>query len=168
MEHTTIATNCANANPTERSASMSSAMMARKKKRKFFCTSFLKKKLFSSSSKATTRATQYMIISLKTHKSAQPRCSPQNPCRRKTSFGTLRSFLPPKLWNSKLHNFQLVFPVSLLPCLRCCQLWLLFMLQLQYKSRRKKKNSNNSRPQNTNKQKKPKNSKLGKICHFQH
>ncbi len=69
-------------------------------------------------------------------------------------LSSLRSF--------EIHNFIAcsLFSVSLLLHLRCCQLWLLFLLQLQYKSR--KRSSNNSRTQKTNKQKKPKKLKAKK------
>ncbi len=76
----------------------------------------------------------------------------------------LELLAPSSLRSFETQNFTTcsLFPVSLLPCLRCCQLWLLFLLQLQYKSRKRRRNKNNSRTQETSKQKKPKKFKAKK------
>ncbi len=83
----------------------------------------------------------------------------------------LELLVPSSLQSFRTKNFTAcsLFLVSLLPHLHCCQLWLLlFMLQLQYQSIKRKRSSSNLRTQETSKQKKPKNSKLRKIGHFQH
>ncbi len=58
----------------------------KEKKRIFFFFSWFLKKNSSSSSRATIRATHYMTTSSKTHRNAQPKCTPQNPCIRKATL----------------------------------------------------------------------------------
>jgi hypothetical protein len=61
----------------------------KKRKKKFFYFLFF---YSFSSSRAATRATHYMTARLKTHKNAQPKRKPQNPCTRKTNVCGVTSY----------------------------------------------------------------------------
>ncbi len=80
----------------------------------------------------------------------------------------LELFVPSSLQSSRIQNFIVysLFSMSLFFRLCCCQLWLLFLLQLQYKSRKRKKSSSNLKTQETNKQKKPNKLKAKKNLPF--
>ncbi len=81
----------------------------------------------------------------------------------------LELFAPSSFQNSRTQKFTAcsLFLMSLLPHLRCCQLWLLlFLLQLQYKSKKEEKVAAIEEYKKLTSKRNPRNSKLEKFATF--